>query len=245
MGNFTMLTKEQIFDRVKKCGFEPISLNMVNGKRRLNVKCRCGSVFDVSFKHITDGHTKSCGCLQRKNLVGRKFGKLTVVKEIPPKKRSYRGRWWLCRCDCGRSKEVVSYSLTCGGTKTCGCSHFGESSSQWTGYKCISGKFWSLLVESSKRREIPLEIDKKYAYNILKNQNFRCTLSGIPIQIHQQSQENTASLDRIDSSKGYIKGNIQWTHKRINKMKLDDSDDKFIEWCGLVWKYKNSVDNHR
>lgn len=44
----------------------------------------------------------------------------------------------------------------------------------------------------------------------------------------------TASLDRIDSSKGYIEGNVQWVHKRINKMKLDDSDTEFIEWCRLI-----------
>ena len=47
----------------------------------------------------------------------------------------------------------------------------------------------------------------------------------------------TASLDRIDSSKGYIKGNVQWVHKEFNKMKLDLLDKEFIDICKLVHKY--------
>ena len=46
----------------------------------------------------------------------------------------------------------------------------------------------------------------------------------------------TASLDRIDSSKGYIEGNVQWVHKRVNLMKGNMSTENFIEWCNLVVK---------
>jgi hypothetical protein len=44
----------------------------------------------------------------------------------------------------------------------------------------------------------------------------------------------TASLDRIDSSKGYIEGNVQWVHRNINLMKLDHSEEKFLNYCKLV-----------
>jgi hypothetical protein len=40
--------------------------------------------------------------------------------------------------------------------------------------------------------------------------------------------------DRIDSSKGYVVGNIQWVHKHINKMKNKYPQDHFIEMCRLV-----------
>ena len=45
---------------------------------------------------------------------------------------------------------------------------------------------------------------------------------------------NTASLDRINSKKGYVEGNIQWVHKDINMMKhcLETSD--FIKWCEKI-----------
>jgi hypothetical protein len=46
----------------------------------------------------------------------------------------------------------------------------------------------------------------------------------------------TASLDRIDNDKGYVKSNIQWIHKDINYMKRILSQKKLIEYCNLVAK---------
>lgn len=152
----------------------------------------------------------------------------------------YGGRWWLCKCDCGNTKETITSSLVRGKTFTCGCSHFGENSNQWKGYKCISGTFWINLKHSAKRRKIKVKITKKYAYQILEKQKFLCSLSGVPIQIHTKNEENTASLDRINSSKGYVEGNVQWVHKKINRMKMDMSDEEFRGWCSRITTYKTA-----
>ena len=45
-----------------------------------------------------------------------------------------------------------------------------------------------------------------------------------------------ASLDRIDSSKGYIEGNVQWVHQNINMMKNKFDNQYFIEMCKLITK---------
>ena len=60
-----------------------------------------------------------------------------------------------------------------------------------------------------------------------------CALSGRPITYKTKARERgpTASLDRIDSSKGYVKGNVQWIHKDINRMKLNMCEETFVEWC--------------
>ena len=68
-------------------------------------------------------------------------------------------------------------------------------------------------------------------------QNKKCSISGIDIVLSYNRYgdiEQTASLDRIDNSKGYVEGNLQWTNKWINKMKLHFSDEEFINWCYLV-----------
>jgi len=44
----------------------------------------------------------------------------------------------------------------------------------------------------------------------------------------------TASLDRIDSSIGYIKSNIQWVHKRVNLIKSDMDQKDLLYWCSLI-----------
>ena len=46
--------------------------------------------------------------------------------------------------------------------------------------------------------------------------------------------DNTASLDRIDSSKPYIKGNMQWLHKDVNIMKNAYNINYFINMCRII-----------
>ena len=42
------------------------------------------------------------------------------------------------------------------------------------------------------------------------------------------------SLDRVDSSKGYIEGNVQWVHKMVNMSKQQYTQEEFIEMCTAV-----------
>ena len=65
-------------------------------------------------------------------------------------------------------------------------------------------------------------------------------MSGLDISFGESNYDvTTASLDRIDSGKGYIVGNVQWLHKDINKMKLHHNQEYFIKLCKMV--YKNAI----
>jgi len=88
-----------------------------------------------------------------------------------------------------------------------------------------------------KRRNLKFEIDKEYVWELFENQNGKCALSGIDIvlDVGSRKREQTASLDRIDSSKGYIKGNVQWVHKDVNSMKMDYTEDYFIDMCKRIY----------
>ena len=68
-----------------------------------------------------------------------------------------------------------------------------------------------------------------------------CEFSGVQLVLSSYSkiiknQIYTASLDRIDSSKGYIKGNIRWVSRSINHMKNDMTDEMVWELCNLIKK---------
>jgi hypothetical protein len=52
------------------------------------------------------------------DLVGLKFGRLTVLSRAPNGKSGIR---WLCRCECGALKDVSTQSLKYGHTQSCGC----------------------------------------------------------------------------------------------------------------------------
>lgn len=54
-----------------------------------------------------------------RNLLGRRFGRLTVISRASNNKRG-KARW-LCQCECGRKKVILADSLLSGKTISCGC----------------------------------------------------------------------------------------------------------------------------
>lgn len=54
-----------------------------------------------------------------KNLIGKKYGQLTVIGLSD--KMSGRKSYWYCQCDCGNEVKVRSDRLTTGNTLSCGC----------------------------------------------------------------------------------------------------------------------------
>lgn len=53
------------------------------------------------------------------NLVGKKYGRLTVLKYSH--KNAHREPHWLCSCECGNTKTVMGANLKNGNTQSCGC----------------------------------------------------------------------------------------------------------------------------
>ena len=55
------------------------------------------------------------------DLSGQEFGRLTAIsyRRDPVTRTTF----WLCRCQCGASKEVAFSSLRSGATRSCGCLH--------------------------------------------------------------------------------------------------------------------------
>lgn len=160
-----------------------------------------------------------------KDLSGKKFNKLTVIKDHG---RMRDGNTkWQCLCDCGKETYYSTRHLLRkkNPVVSCGChrnSQKGANHPQWIGHEGISGSWWRshILREiNGRRHRVPVTITIQEAWDLLVKQNFKCSLSGMPIFVGDNSINGTASLDRIDSSKGYELDNVQWTHKHINFMK--------------------------
>lgn len=175
-----------------------------------------------------------------KDLTSQVFGKLTVTR-LHSCGRGQSTKW-LCLCECGREFVAYSTHLLRGKTTHCGCDPYrGRQHKQWTGCGDISGNAWGNIkrgADGSKGRQpIPFEITIEYAWALFEKQGGVCALSGLPIWFRHTTtvySSQTASLDRIDSSKGYVEGNVQWVHKDINRMKNSFQQDYFIELCSKV-----------
>lgn len=93
-----------------------------------------------------------------RELIGQKFGMLTVIDEVPKPDNILGHRWWLCVCDCGGIVDVSTKNLTRGATDHCGCQlkirrkigcdkaaksntkHGMSDSSEYRSWACMNGR---------------------------------------------------------------------------------------------------------
>lgn len=89
-------------------------------------KCDCGKEYIGFANKLTNGNTKSCGCLKHEKrtfgaeLTGKRFGNLTVMCKVAREFRPSYTRSWLCMCDCGEETYASTHQLISGTKKTCG-----------------------------------------------------------------------------------------------------------------------------
>jgi hypothetical protein len=162
------------------------------------------------------------------DISNQKFGSLIVLKRA--KKDNIKVACWKCKCACGNECIAVSSDLRNGKTKTCGCRISIKSRRNWQGYGNIPKTYWKAVYHNSQQRNREFTVTIEEANLLFVQQNEKCKLSGVSISF----KNKTASLDRIDSSKGYIKENVQWIHKDLQKMKHAMSDAQFIDWCHII-----------
>ena len=97
-----------------------------NGSVIWECKCDCGNITYCESSNLKRGHKQSCGCNKldyinslKNNIIGKKFGLLTAIKELD--RSQYDRRTYTCECDCGNICIVDGSSLTTGHTTSCGC----------------------------------------------------------------------------------------------------------------------------
>jgi hypothetical protein len=166
------------------------------------------------------------------NLSGKQFGRLKV-RGFSEVSRNGHSRWHAI-CECGVEKTILGTHLIQGKTKSCGCLR-RQTPRNWTGCGTVSGTYFASLVSGATggkgRAALPFELTIEYLADLLDNkQGGLCAYTGLPISI----RSGTASVDRKDSSKGYIEGNVQWVHKDINMMKRHYTEEYFFHLCSLV-----------
>jgi hypothetical protein len=172
------------------------------------------------------------GNVKNVDISGQIFGRLTVIERILDD--STNKAIWKCQCECGNIHNVARGSLLQGLTKSCGCLQFDR---MYKGHKGLSGKYWYRVLRGAKKRNLNIAITIEDAWNQFEKQNKKCALTGVDITLTSKFKGDTASLDRIDSTKGYEINNIQWTHKDINLMKSNIPERDFIKLCKLVANY--------
>ena len=117
----------------------------------------------------------------------------------------------------------------------------------------------STMESNNIRKEI--DIDYEWILNRLKEINCKCEVTGIPFSMFTErvlsrdmnelgcNALNSASVDRIDNSKGYVKGNVRIVNQFINNGRNTKSVEdviEMIEWIknppkeNKIYSYKQN-----
>lgn len=102
----------------------------------------------------------------------------------------------------------------------------------WFGYKFHNTK-QSAAGRSKSHKPKELDIDRDHLVELWKKQNGICALTGVQMTT-KYNCPFSASADRIDSSKGYVLGNIQLVSKAAQLGKGNLSDKDFKRWLDAV-----------
>lgn len=155
--------------------------------------------------------------------VGKRFGNLVVLERAPSPSRGYIN--WLCECVCG-ARVVRRASNLSNHTKpnaSCGC----KLKERLTGNKHgrthgLTGTpayvMWGRVKHRAKKNDIPFDL----SYEDIEIPT-HCPVLGIPLLFVPSKlrvpSDNSPSLDRLDPSKGYVKGNVCVMSYRANMLK--------------------------
>jgi hypothetical protein len=104
------------------------------------------------------------------------------------------------------------------------------------------GFYARTTLNRANARGLPYDLDAEFLMNTFVSQNGLCAISGLPM-IHNTRRRKSlekspyyASVDRLDSSKGYLKGNVQFVCLAINYMRNTFSVDQTLDFISNLRK---------
>lgn len=210
-------------------------LRIENGHGLWKFRCSCGKIIETLGKKVFGGGKKSCGCLFQKQNIKTAIGKIingNKVLEFSGKKKKDKGghnrNVYICSCGLCSNK----FEATLNGLKnrtSCGCKRKAtETSTQHILYLQIKN--------GAKIRNLTFDMTFN-EYLMLSKEN--CLYCNKPPEFKNSKalamSINANGIDRIDNTKGYIKGNLAPCCAKCNTMKLDDTQEEFFKQIELIY----------
>lgn len=197
------------------------------------------------------------------DLVGRRFERLTVVSFFTKSKSG--SAQYNCQCDCGKTTIKLGHNLVTGNTKSCGCLRKESVKTKFRGKRVDSQDYTFNVVyahhrSSAKKRNL-IPCDKNLYYKLIKKPCVSCgslpklTNLGKNSYIASMNAQNCPidehfaeskvfycnGVDRIDSNKGYVDGNVQPMCEFCNRAKLDFSQSEFDAWLDRIVAHRSKL----
>ena len=212
-------------------------------------QCECGTKKWIRLGHLTSGGSKSCGCLISTDLIGKKFGTLTVIRkaekqEIHCLRSDFKGNpvagtVWLCKCDCGIEKVFRRGAIVQG--QSCGKCYRKKTPEVRVNF------LYSGLKSRAKKYGLEFSLTKENIRDLCFSECHYCGNS--PSQKMKLYNWNARirkddtgwsvvynGIDRRDNAIGYILENCVTCCKICNTMKNVMSTNEFIDHIKRILK---------
>jgi len=189
--------------------------------------CSCGEKVVKRANQVLSGRARSCGHLKKKdysNLIGQKFGELTILEISEPIKELNSRRISTCLCSCGRKVKSNFSAVINGQTKTCGDCSRGVRSTRDKDCSYLIGKTIGELTILFRANVPEAEKHKEYY-------SCRCSCGNelvLPVEKITSGKITTClecknKVDKEDSSSLPSKNNLG-----IRNIHWDDKEERFV-----------------
>jgi len=185
-------------------------MNPMMRQMRRDIMLQIGGICQEVFKSDEEEPVKQRHAPNFKDLTGKRYGKLTVLKYVGKDKN--RHSLWLCKCDCGVEKTISSTALQAG-QKSCGCEGARTTLSQRMTkhgmYKSRIYDIWHCMKDRCYREGN----SKYYLYGgrgIRVCDEWKNDFVPFYEWAMSNGYKDDLTLDRIDSDGNYEPSNCRW-----------------------------------